>query len=72
MTDEPPGTPKAAARRRAAARPAAAEATGAGQAARRDRLAGALRDNLHRRKAQARARRSSEAPPGREPGDEPG
>ena len=53
MTDEPSDAPPAAGK----AGPQVTAATAAGQAARQARRAGALRDNLQRRKAQARARR---------------
>jgi hypothetical protein len=39
----------------------AKDAAGAGRAGREERLAAALRDNLRRRKAQARERRGAEA-----------
>jgi hypothetical protein len=64
MSDQPPGDrPKPAARH-----PGGGEqSAGAGPTDRQARLAGALRDNLHRRKAQARARRQ---PPGGPPSAE--
>ncbi len=49
---------------------AAAKAPGATAAGRQERLAAALRENLRRRKAQARGRAASEAAPEAEPGGE--
>jgi hypothetical protein len=61
MTDEPSDDGPTAGK----AGPRVTAATAAGQAARQTRLAGALRDNLQRRKAQARARRPMpDEPPG--------
>ena len=62
MTDEPTGDGPRGGRRSPHDQPRVTTATAAGQAARRDRLAGALRDNLRRRKAQTRARRPAEGP----------
>ncbi len=50
------------------AKGASAKAPGAAGAGRQDRLAAALRENLRRRKAQARGRAASEAAPEAEPG----
>jgi hypothetical protein len=55
MTDEPPSDPRKTGR--AGRRASVTASTEAGQATRQARLAGALRDNLRRRKAQSRARR---------------
>ncbi len=53
MTNPPEKAPKGA----------PAKATAKAAAGRQDRLAAALRENLHRRKAQARGRSQSEAAP---------
>ncbi|MEE9479708.1 MAG: hypothetical protein V3V34_04170 [Kiloniellales bacterium] len=52
------------------AKGASAKAPGAAGAGRQERLAAALRENLRRRKAQARGRAASEAAPEAEPGGE--
>ena len=61
MTDQPPSDPSKA--RRAGRAAAVTPPTEAAQTARQARLAGALRDNLQRRKAQARTRRPAGAGP---------
>ncbi len=52
------------------AKGASAKAPGAAGAGRQERLAAALRENLRRRKAQARARGARAAEPEAEPGGE--
>jgi hypothetical protein len=66
MTDQPPNPPRKAGRAGRAA--AVTPPTAADQAARQARLAGALRDNLRRRKAQSRARRPTGGGPASDEG----
>jgi hypothetical protein len=72
MTDQPPRDVRKA--RRTGRAGAVTPPTEAAQAARQARLAGALRDNLGRRKAQARTRRPASAGPAadEDPGGETG
>jgi hypothetical protein len=70
MIDEPPSDPRKtgrAGRRAGVTASTVTPPTEAGQALRQARLAGALRDNLRRRKAQSRARRPAGGGP---PSDE--